>query len=215
MSEYQEDFLSAIESGDLEAVKSLLDEHRELLELRPQAAPSTPLLALYHGRSDVARFLVEQGASVSIFEAAALGLVEDVAALLDQSRELVNAYNVDGFQPLGLACFFDQPGAARILLARGAEINSASRNQQLVMPLHSAVAAANFDLVQLLISHGADVNARQQGGFTALHAAARSGLVQIVEALVAAGAELDAVTEQGLRPVDLASEEVARALTDT
>jgi ankyrin repeat protein len=212
MNNHHEKFLEAVTSGDLAAVRRALENNPELLELRPRTAPSTPLLALYHGNEDMARFLVRHGAPASIFEAAALGLVERSTVLLDQDPELVNACNSDGFQPLGLACFFNEPEVARLLLARGAEVNSASRNPQMVMPLHSAVTASSRDLVSMLLSHGADVNARQQGDFTPLHEAALAGDMQIAEMLLAAGAVTDALTGKGLSPADMARDDEMRTL---
>ena len=60
-------------------------------------------------------------------------------------------------------------------MERGAEVNSASRNDFEVMPLHSAAATGDsevrYELAKLLLEHGADPNARQQDEFTPLMAA--------------------------------------------
>ena len=56
------------------------------------------------------------------------------------------------------------------------------------MPLHAAAAGKHADIVKLLIDHGASVNARQHGGWTALHAAAQNGDVAMAAILIAAGA---------------------------
>ena len=63
--------------------------------------------------------------------------------LLDEDPSLANAWAEDGFQPLGLASFFGHVEAARLLVERGAEVNSASRNDFKVMPLHSAAATGD------------------------------------------------------------------------
>jgi ankyrin repeat protein len=95
--------------------------------------------------------------------------------LLDKDPSLANAWAEDGFQPLGLASFFGHVDAARLLVERGAEVNSASRNDFKVMPLHSAAATGDpdvrYELAELLLEHGADPNARQQDDFTPLMAA--------------------------------------------
>ena len=197
--------ITAIKTGDVAEVRGIVQAQPRLVDERPQHAPSLPLLAVYHGHQAIAKLLVEQGARVSIFEAAAMGLLEDARALLDGDPELVNAYNGDGFQPLGLASFFGHPPVARLLLDRGAEVNSASRNAQRVMPLHSAVAAASPEIVSLLLSVGAEVNAVQQGGYTPLHEAAHKGHLEILEMLLQAGARPALATEDGSTPLDLAT----------
>ena len=47
----------------------------------PTACPAI-LLAVYHGKADVAQLLVELGAPIDIFEASALGKVDRIAVLL-------------------------------------------------------------------------------------------------------------------------------------
>jgi ankyrin repeat protein len=58
-----------------------------------------------------------------------------------------------------------------------------------IQPLHAAVAGQYAGIVNLLIAHGADVNARQQSGFTPLMAAQQHNNQEIEALLLAAGAE--------------------------
>ncbi len=58
--------------------------------------------------------------------------------------------------------------------------------------------------VQALLEAGADVNAANEGAFTALHCAAFSGLPELARMLVAAGAAIDARDWRGRTPFRLA-----------
>jgi uncharacterized protein len=128
-----------------------------------------------------------------VFEASAAGRAERLRELLDGDPSLANAWADDGFQPLGLASFFGHVEAARLLVERGAEVNSASRNDMKVMPLHSAVATgdpnARYELAKLLLEHGADANARQQDDYTPLMAAEHHGDERLRALLLEHGAE--------------------------
>ena len=137
------------------------------------------LQAMYRGNQARADELLAGDPELDVFEAAAVGRVDRLHELLDADPALANAWADDGFQPLGLACFFGHVDAARLLVERGAEVNSASRNDFMVMPLHSAAATgdpeARYELAKLLLDHGAEPNARQQEGFTPLMAADQHG----------------------------------------
>jgi len=137
------------------------------------------LQAIYRGDQARADELLAGDPELDVFEAAAVGRVDRLRELLDADRSLANAWADDGFQPLGLASFFGHVDAARLLVERGAEVNSASRNDFKVMPLHSAAATGDpdvrYELAKLLLEHGAEPNARQQDGFTPLMAADQHG----------------------------------------
>jgi uncharacterized protein len=152
---------------------------------------SDVLQAIYRGDGDEAERLAA-GKELDVFEAAALGRTERLRELLDTDPSLANAWADDGFQPLGLASFFGQPDAARLLLERGADVNSTSRNAMKVMPLHSAAAARDanvrYEIAQLLLDAGADPNARQQDEYTPLMAADQHGDTRLRELLLAHGA---------------------------
>jgi ankyrin repeat protein len=133
------------------------------------------LQAIYRGDQTRAGELLAADPELDVFEAAAVGRTERLRQLLDEDPSLANAWADDGFQPLGLASFFGHVDSARLLVERGAEVNSASRNDFKVMPLHSAAATGDpdvrYELAKLLLEHGADPNARQQDDFTAMMAA--------------------------------------------
>jgi uncharacterized protein len=152
---------------------------------------SDVLQAIYHGDRDEAERLAA-GRELNVFEASALGRTERVRELLDEDPSLANAWAEDGFQPLGLASFFGHEEAARVLVERGAEVNSASRNPMKVMPLHSAAAAQDpdvrYSIARLLLEAGADPNARQQDEYTPLMAADQHGDGRLRDLLVAHGA---------------------------
>jgi ankyrin repeat protein len=150
------------------------------------------LQAVYQGDQPRVEELLAADPELDVFEAAAVGRADRVRELLDQDPSLANAWAEDGFQPLGLASFFGHVEAARLLVERGAEVNSASRNEMKVMPLHSAAAAddpeARYELAKLLLEAGAEPNARQQDDFTPLMAADQSGDERLAKLLEEHGA---------------------------
>jgi ankyrin repeat protein len=152
---------------------------------------SDVLAAIYRGdREEAERLAADK--ELDVFEASALGHAERLRELLDEDPSLANAWADDGFQPLGLASFFGHADAARLLVERGAEVNSASHNPMKVMPLHSAAAAEHpavrYEIAKLLLEAGADPNARQQDDYTPLMAADQHGDQRLRELLVEHGA---------------------------
>jgi ankyrin repeat protein len=150
------------------------------------------LQAVYRGDQAAVDGLLAAEPELDVFEAAALGRVDRLRALLDEDAALANVWAEDGFQPLGLASFFGHADAARLLVERGADVNSASQNEMKVAPLHSAVAEKDsetrYEIAKLLLEHGADPNARQQDEFTPLMAADQQGDGRLRALLVEHGA---------------------------
>jgi ankyrin repeat protein len=149
--------------------------------------PSEILAALYRGDQATVASLRASGVELDLFDAAGLGDVDRLTALLDAGAD-VNALAPDGFPPVGLAAFFGHPDAVRLLIERGADVNAQARNDMLVRPIHAAVAADNLEATQLLLDAGADPNTRQQGDYTPLDEAIHRKNAAIEAALRAAGA---------------------------
>ena len=84
---------------------------------------------------------------------------------------------------------------ARLLLSKGAEVNSPTQVPWVGTALQGAALSGNEDMVELLLSQGAHVNAapgHRGRGRTALQAAAESGKMGLVELLANAGADVNA-----------------------
>jgi ankyrin repeat protein len=150
------------------------------------------LQAVYQGDQRRVDELLAADPELDVFEAAAVGRTERLRELLDEDPGLANAWAEDGFQPLGLASFFGHVDAARLLIERGADVNSASLNEMKVMPLHSAAATGDadtrYELAKLLLDNGADPNAHQQDEYTPLMAADQHGDERLRDLLVERGA---------------------------
>ena len=197
------DFFEVIRAGRRDEVERLLLLDPALIHARENGL-SPVLVAAYHMEPALADFLVEKTVAINIFEAAATGKTTHIVRLLARQPDLVNSYAEDGFQPLGLACFFGHLEAAEYLVRAGANINSASKNDLNAMPLQSAAAGRHAAIVKMLLKNGSQPNVRERGGFTPLHAAAEHGDVEIIQSLILAGADLQARSADGKLPVDLA-----------
>lgn len=197
------EFTDAIKAGDVERVKALIDA--DPARLRETENDVTPLLlAIYHGKTDVARMLVERGAPVSFGEACALGDEARVAEMLANDPRALDGRTADGFPPMAMAVFFGHGALARRLIERGADVNAAAGNAQRVAAAHAAAARCDHETMRLLLERGADPNARQQLDYTPLHGAASRGDVEMAKLLLAHGAHRDAKGSDGMTAADVA-----------
>jgi len=193
----------AIRNGDGAKVSTLLDVEPQLLESSENGV--TPLLlAIYHGKADLARLLVDRGAPVSFGEACALGDLEKVRSMLATDASLLEKRTPDGFPPLGMAIFFRHPEVARFLAEQGADVNAAADNAMRVAPVHAAASACDLDTMRLILARGGNANARQQMDYTAMHGAAARGDKEMATLLLDHGAERAPKGSDGQTPADVA-----------
>ena len=208
------DMIEAAKKGDIGAVRRLATQDPALCGFR-SASGETPLIAaLYRGHRAVVDTLVELGAPLDIFAAAALGRIDLLHARIAERPEAVNEFAFDGWTPLHLAAFFGHTEAAARLLDAGGAVNAISQNSLRNTPLHAAIAGGHVEGAQLLIERGADVRAADAGGHTPLHIAAEAGYVPVVEALLARGADPLAVDAEDKTPLSRAAARNHHAIVD-
>jgi uncharacterized protein len=202
-------FHTALKAGDLDKVRALLAEDPDLLTKSDENPQSPVLLAIYHGHPEAARVLIEEGAVLDLYEAAAAGEQARVEALLEADPGAINSHAPDGFTALGLAAFLGHRDLVQWLLDNGADPNIGSANSMRVRPIHSAAANKDHALAHAisvaLLDYGAEVNVQQEGGFTPLHEAALSGKTELARLLLAYGADPGLAADDGTRPADLAA----------
>ena len=195
-----------IENDQLDEIINLLSQKPELATQTTSHLISPILLACYYKKQEIAAAIAEFVDELSIFDACAVGKFDDITLLVFKNPRSINSYSVDGFTPLGLACYFGHEDIARFLVMKGAEVNVASKNGFNVFPIHSAVAANNFTIAKMLLSSGAYPNVCQKSGVAPLHTAAQLGNIEMIILLLEHGAEIGLRMEGGKLPADLAEE---------
>jgi len=73
-------------------------------------------------------------------------------------------------------------------------------------PLHHAARTGSHAIVDMLLKHGADINARNSGGQTATHSAAASGVDLVLAALIEHGADANVLDDGGMSPAHIAAQ---------
>lgn len=151
-----------------------------------------------------------------IHDATRKGNETKVIALLKQNPDLVSSRDKFGNTPLHIAAMHDQPAIAALLLANGADVNArsdpdprevigASYTHQKAYgetPLSLALLSYHHkEMVELLLSHGADPNMFVHIQVTPLHRAIERNLPYDVELLLANGADPDVISRSGLTSV--------------
>ena len=106
------------------------------------------------------------------------------------------------------ACATGKSRLAEMLLTRpeGPRANVNAIEIRDKTSLHIAAAHDRSDIVELLLSYDADVNARSDGGWSSLHNASEIGSEKIVRILLKAGAEINAKLLNGMTALHLAAQ---------
>jgi ankyrin repeat protein len=197
-------FQDSVKKGNMEAIQATLAAQPDLLNQPNESGQRAYLLAKYYRQEAAADYLLRQGAELDFFDQCVAGQTEKVMAEIGSHPERLEARSSDGWTPLHLAAFFGYPALAEALLAKGAAVDCRSSNDMQNTPLHAAVAGRRKNMVQFLLEHGADANARQSGGWTALQGAAQNGDREAIEMLIANGAHVNARADNNQSALDLA-----------
>jgi ankyrin repeat protein len=111
--------------------------------------------------------------------------------------------NWDHSLPLQEAAARGNISTVKSLIEKGAEIDE-REEIFLRTALHRAVTAGNKEVVELLLSYGANPNARDSRGYTALHYAAINDNKKMVELLITKGADIKVKDASGNTPLYIA-----------
>jgi len=128
------------------------------------------------------------------FERVRRGDLEAVKLFFAAGMDVNQLDETGSMTALGYASSPERTPMARLLLAKGANVNAKFNYGS--SPLHSAAASNNVELVKELISRGAEVNASLDNGVTPLMGASMHGHVKVVEELLAHGSEVNAADEE-------------------
>src|SRR5579859_1493024 len=175
MATQTEELFQAILDGDESRVEFLLAADPGVAFVRNAEGVSAVMLALYQGHREIGERLAGVKDQLTIWEVASLGMTERLKKMIAADPMTLRANSPDGFTVLHLAAYFGQVDCVELLLAAGAGVAARSINQMDNTPLHAALAHQHVDVARVLLEHGAPVNAKQAGGYTALHAAAHRG----------------------------------------
>jgi ankyrin repeat protein len=210
--------IDAVTADDAARVAKLVAADPALASTRDRNGVSALMLSRYRFDRGTTDALLAVDPELDVFEATTLGYIDRLRERLDEDPARATAFSPDGFTALHFAAFFGKAEAARTLLAAGAAVDTVSRNPLAVHPLNSAAAGRHHEVCRVLIAAGADVNAKEGGGFTPLHAAAQHGDAELVELLLSAGADPLAPKDDGGTPIDTAAAaghlDVARRLDE-
>ncbi|KAJ9598100.1 hypothetical protein L9F63_026796 [Diploptera punctata] len=148
--------------------------------------------AAYLGLTNVVELLLERGADTEVaggqnnrtplIHAAACGYIK-ILELLLKFNASVNARDENGETSISLAASEGKSNVVELLLQSKADIEIPGGEYKRT-PLIQAAVRGHFEMVELLIEHGASINACDSHGNTALTLAARECKIQIVELLL-------------------------------
>ncbi|CAL5409329.1 unnamed protein product [Camellia sinensis] len=110
----------------------------------------------------------------------------------DQLLKALSLRNEDCRSLLHVAASSAHPKVVKILSAADPSVTGInSADEEGWAPLQFAASSGNVEIVEILLSSGADVNLKNNGGRTALHYAASKGWLKIAEILLSHGANIN------------------------
>jgi ankyrin repeat protein len=182
---------------------------------RPASKPSGRLDDI-----DIVKALLADGADVN---------AKLKAPLLQRNHTAGDPGLGEGATPLMRAAKSGDADLMRMLLEKGADPAVVTRNHTTALMIAAGMTWRDgggafptrdrgtdegaVDAIELLLAHGVDINAVNDGGDTATHGAVQRGSEAVIRFLAAHGARLDVKNKLGQTPLDVASARREHAAT--
>lgn len=201
-----QDVFTAAAKGDLDQVKSLINNNKDLVYAVNDNKKTALHFAAEKGHVDIVRFLLDSGAEVNATTAggntalvfAAQNGHNDVGKLLLQKGAKVDIRNKYAMTPLFFAADRGNVEMAAMLIAYGGDINAFS--PLFGTPLHRAVFNGRDEMVKFLLKKKANTTIQNNTG-TVLHTAAIRDRLDQARLLIKEGADVNSKNNTGLTPL--------------
>lgn len=189
----------------LAAFWGLVDRVRPLVQMNPEAVNSQFIFELHGGEEWSFPAKPTLGLLSPLHLAILASQMEVIELLIDLGADL-HSSNPALFSPLAFACDLGNYEVADLLLRKGANVNEVDGICH-YSPLHCALRARDntLELVGLLITHGADINATDSAGESVLLKSVYQCPIDVITCLVKSGADLASKDRSGRTALILAA----------
>ena len=201
---------------DVEVVRKLLEQNPALVNMKSEDGYTPLHIAAGRGQEEVIKLLLSMHADVNarneknlgrtpLHDAVSVGRTRSIELLLSAKAD-VNAADTEENTALHMV---RSKADAELLLANGGNIEAKNRGKR--TPLLKAIGGTSpTEVVETLLRHNADVNARDILGNTTLHLlttaplASRQWISDVAELLLANKGDLNAKNNEGQTPLMIA-----------
>ncbi|XP_073505669.1 ankyrin repeat and KH domain-containing protein 1-like [Phyllobates terribilis] len=201
----------AASGGYVNIIKILLNAGAEINSRTGSKLGISPLmLAAMNGHVPAVKLLLDMGSDINaqietnrntaLTLACFQGRAEVVSLLLDRKANVEHRAKT-GLTPLMEAASGGYAEVGRVLLDKGADVNSPPVPSSRDTALTIAADKGHYKFCELLINRGAHIDVRNKKGNTPTWLAANGGHFDIVQLLVHAGADVDAADNRKITPL--------------
>jgi len=201
----------ACSSGDIAVATFLLDKGADIHARNRMGA--TPLwVAAVYDQKEIVELLLEREANINALDRrrqctplwiAVRNGNKDTVELLIRKGANIHTSDNEGRTPLAIAKQRGHTEIVELLKKHGAIEDTAavSPETETTSSLHEAIVAGDIDEIKRLIDEGADVNAKDESGYTALYYAIWNEDKALIELLVSKGADVNLTAEEDYPPL--------------
>lgn len=198
----------AVNNGDIEIAKLLL-ENKAKIKDELLIAIKSPIV---ESRINIMKLLIDNKANINYADengftplniAIESGDMEFTKFLITNGAN-VNSLMQDGLSLIGYAIAQNNMDLLQILIENGANVNYTGGDSWAKTPLQTASRLGLDNVVRILLSRNADINAVDINGNTALHTAALNSQLSIVKLLLEKNTNLDIQNKVGNTALHLA-----------
>ena len=198
----------AVNNGDIEIAKLLL-ENKAKIKGELLLAIKSPIV---ESRINIMKLLIDNKANINYTDengfnplniAIESGDMELTKFLITNGAN-VNSLMQDGVSLIGYAIAQNNMDLLQILIENGANVNYTNGDSWADTPLKTASRLGLDNVVRILLSRNADINAVDMNGNTALHTAALNSQLSVVKLLLEKNPNLDIQNKVGNTALHLA-----------
>jgi len=201
---------AAVSGGRMNAVKLFLEQKRMNIHAQRNDGATILIDAVQHsGDKSLIEYLISKGADINAVDHRGANVMHK--ALVGGKVQLFDFLLLKGVNmkvpssppPLHFAAMGGHKESVEWLIAKKVDINEKSKDGSTAL-MRACKDSGNVEILQLLQSKGADLNAVDELGFTALHFAVKFDLQDSVDFLLGNGAKANIAASDGSTALFLA-----------